>query len=857
MKDPRIENAKRSAFPHLRPLQPVIAVAALLVLILACQVIPTPPALEETPTAIQSPTRSAQTTDTPVTSPITPVNTPPGSPSPLLAPFPTPAPNFAGLELSIWQPQNDQTVFVELPLSLDEIANQEVLAGLTNNQRAFFAQNGFLILQSRENQFSDIRDRVARYHGQPYYLTTDAAYHVLHLSFSELLTALERDELRPRLLSITQSILTEVLSYIPDAEDTALELETKLAAAYLSVALKLLEPGAEIDPELEPLVMAQIDQINTANGREYSSLFPEFEDDYSAYQPLGHYAGDPQLESYYQAMTWYGRVHFLLQSANPDEPVSRIPLLITLALRRAGEETEVTAAEKWTTLNDTLTFLIGAGDDYGPLEYAGLMDQVYGANVSLLDLADQPDWVIFRRLAGNMPPPRINSTFGNWLDQLESQRGWRFIGQRFSLDAFIMQNLVYDRVGTDQNRRELPSGLDVMAALGSPAANLALDETGATSYQGYPEQMNSLQTLIAEQPIDSWLATAGNTWLFAFKAQLAQKGDEFPPYMRTPSWAYKDLNSGLAGWVELKHDTSLYVKMPEATGGGGPPVSAPPPCFVEPNPDVFYRLAYLGNSIVDGLNQRGISGDNGDDPLGLQYQLRGMLDLADRLGRFAGLAAKELSGQSLNQDDCTLVLAPLGPVEMRIRQSQMNNLFGAAETAEEMPPLPVVTTVAGAGDRVLQVATGLANRIYVAVNQDGQLQVAQGGVSSYYEFSQPRPDRLSDQVWRQLLTPSNPELPSWTAGFLLPGGVPIDVLAFRLGDTYRITSEGNKLNMRTETSLSAQSVYQLQAGEYVIIMDGPVQAAGFTWWKFALSHDESITGWAVENPEWYRRAWGQ
>ena len=107
------------------------------------------------------------------------------------------------------------------------------------------------------------------------------------------------------------------------------------------------------------------------------------------------------------------------------------------------------------------------------------------------------------------------------------------------------------------------------------------------------------------------------------------------------------------------------------------------------------------------------------------------------------------------------------------------------------------------------------------------------------------------------LTPSNPEALPWTANYLLPGGIPVDVLAFRVGDTYRITPEGDKLNMRAATSLNASLVYQLQTGDYVIIVDGPTQAAGFTWWKLELAMDPSVSAWAVENPAWYERAWGQ
>ena len=76
--------------------------------------------------------------------------------------------------------------------------------------------------------------------------------------------------------------------------------------------------------------------------------------------------------------------------------------------------------------------------------------------------------------------------------------------------------------------------------------------------------------------------------------------------MGTEAWAYKDLNSALGSWAELKHDTALYTKMPESAGGGGPPSSGPAPGYIEANPEVFYRLAYVAETIAAGLTERGM-----------------------------------------------------------------------------------------------------------------------------------------------------------------------------------------------------------------------------------------------------------
>ena len=48
----------------------------------------------------------------------------------------------------------------------------------------------------------------------------------------------------------------------------------------------------------------------------------------------------------------------------------------------------------------------------------------------------------------------------------------------------------------------------------------------------------------------------------------------------------------------------------------------------------------------------------------------------------------------------------------------------------------------------MEAAVGYLNRIYVVVPLGDKLQIAQGGVFTYYEFLQPRNDRLTDEAWR-------------------------------------------------------------------------------------------------------------
>ncbi len=642
---------------------------------------------------------------------------------------------FAATNLAAWQPHPYSGIDYSLPFDLSQIVNPQVITGLTDEQRALLVQNGCVVIPSQEAQFKDIRDGVSKHHGQPYFLTTDAAFHAVHLTFDYLLKGLEREQLRPGMIAITQALLDEVLSFRPNVEGTTIESDTRLSVAYLSVALKLFEPEAEIDPSVANLVSQQVEQILAGAGRENSALIPSFEDDYGAYKPVGHYAGDPELEQYFRGMTWFGRVHFNLFENNPAFVPSRAPLIITLALRRAPVQMH-SAAEAWATIHEVLTFLIGPTDDAGPIEYAALMDQVYGDSLTPEELADDALWQTFLSMGQQIPAPQINSTFVDWVDPgMEEERGWRFLGQRFTLDGFIFQNLVFDKVEPmGEKRRLFPTGLDVMAAMGSRPALDALDAMGETAYPNYLEQMAILQDAVQAQPEEQWLNRFYEGWLFTFFPILASKEGGYPSYMQTDIWGLKDLNTALGSWAELKHDTVLYTKMPEAAGGGGPPSSGPAPGYVEPNPDVFYRLATLTQILIDGPSQRDMLavGQGGSfSALSLGGLEREMNRLSERLYRFGDIAAKELAGEALDEEDLEAIQGCLGLIECLMEDDRSG-------TQTELPAVPVIAAVAGGGsldDRVLEVGVGYVDRIYVIVPVDGICRLLKGAFSRIMNFS--------------------------------------------------------------------------------------------------------------------------
>ena len=302
---------------------------------------------------------------------------------------------FADAALSTYQPAPYAGKLDALPINLGQVGNPAVIAGLTAQQKQFLSQNGFVVIQAGDTQFKDLRQTISLDQGQPYYLTTDAAYHALHKTFDDLLSSLERQYMRVVLGKLLQAEYDKINDYAKAAAQAPLAQDIELSRNYLAVAIKLLSPDQTLDPQVEQAIAAQIGQIMAYGGKADSLLIPGLTDDYGAYRPVGHYAGIPELEDYFRCMSWLGRAAFKFK--DPDVPgltPSRAPLIMTLALREASVDQEP-AYKVWTSLSEVVNFMVGPSDDPGPVELNALMEQVYGKTPALADLADEGKWGTF------------------------------------------------------------------------------------------------------------------------------------------------------------------------------------------------------------------------------------------------------------------------------------------------------------------------------------------------------------------------------------------------------------------------------------------------------------------------------
>jgi hypothetical protein len=473
---------------------------------------------------------------------------------------------------------------------------------------------------------------------------------------------------------------------------------------------------------------------------------------------------------------------FRLKTKQPEtgRAETRSALLLIYALRRA-EVNGQPALTAWADLYSPTVFFVGRSDDLTVLQYVEVMDAVYGENAALTTLTDETLLSTFIEEAYKLPPPKIlGIVIADTDDVTLATKGLRFMGQRFVPDAYIFRQLIYRNVGTRDHRRGLPKGLDLLAAMGSERAYLILDEMGDTGYENYPQQMEKAQAWLAGLSLQEWTETLYNSWLYCFHPLLAVPGEGYPAFMQSSAWVDKQLNTALGSWAELKHDTILYAKQVYAEMGGGPPPPepVPPRGYVEPVPQFYARLAALTVMTQEGLGSRGLLSEL--DSSSLQR-------LEELARSFQVMAEKELRGEPLTEEEYHLIRFYGGELEtltMAAADTDTEEPF-APRYMEEEPQAAVIADVATDPDPdsdgipnpvVLEEAVGRVNEIHVVVPvvvEDGTiyLQVAKGGVFSYYEFTQPAQDRLTDEQWRQMLDEGQaPPLPQWTNSFFTSKG---------------------------------------------------------------------------------------
>lgn len=615
---------------------------------------------------------------------------------------------------------------------LSSLMNLNQFGGLSDEAKQKLAQNLFVVTGRYGNEFFELYED-NRYFQIPNFVTVDSLMHTYHLYFSLLLNRTEKNELAPKLAELSRAMLAASEKQYEQLKGTQWKDAALRNVVFFSVAASLQEPLIQLPDYAADMAAQECSAIYAASGIDISELTGDFLD-YSQFKPRGYYEGDETLERYFRAMMWYGQINF----TQKNDSLNRSALLMTLAMLDTDFDT-------WEKIYTVTSFFAGASDDLGYYEYEPAIEEAYGGIPGAYTLAtDEKAYARFVELVGQMDPPAINSipVWEGTEDIPELKKGFRFMGQRFTIDASVMQQLVYSAVDENSSgeKRLLPDTLDMPAALGSDTALDLLTRQGETDYPGYSENMAQLRQSIRNAPEGLWSASLYASWLYTLNPLLEGKGAGYPSFMRSSEWQKKSLESYAGSFTELKHDTVLYSKQVMAEMGGGPQEKIDDRGYVEPETEVYRRFQELAQQTMDGLEGYGmLSADEKENLSRLEELAASLLTISE----------KELRGEVLTDEEYELIRAYGGTLEHLWDEAVKDKADSEWYGTQEMPSALVTDIATDPNGRVLQIATGRPSVIYVIVPVDGTLRLASGTVFDFYQFEQPLSDRMTDTEWRQ------------------------------------------------------------------------------------------------------------
>lgn len=410
----------------------------------------------------------------------------------------------------------------------------------------------------------------------PVFVSADSILHAMHRTYDDTLLTIERERLVGQLSDSLDAMLAAkglIADYPPEVQADALR--------YLEVARGLLDARKD-----DPLVA----QLTAAAGMiEITPWGEKRAEDASQFKPRGHYTRG--LENYFRAMMWLGRVDNRLVTVEGGKTIlHRRELLGAMALGRLSEE----ATRPLDEIDRVVGAFVGPEDslDAGGLRaiLAKLGATTPAAVAKLSDealiaaLQEAPEQRILSHLISYHPE---DGPFVMPVSHL-------LLGQRYTVDSHVLSQVVY---GPLAEKRMMPDPLDVAyAGLGNDEALPLLPGLQG----GYAKALVRMRKLVDRYPKEYWEGTLYTRWVQALRTLSEGEAQGRPA---TEAWDHRVLNTQLASWAELRHDTILYAKQSYTAMA----MCAFPDAWVEPNPafwDATEGYATMAVGLIDSLELR-------------------------------------------------------------------------------------------------------------------------------------------------------------------------------------------------------------------------------------------------------------
>jgi hypothetical protein len=507
------------------------------------------------------------------------------------------------------------------------------------------------------------------------------------------------------------------------------------------------KPNQAADAKLSDIVKKEIDKCESHLERQNSLIFDPQDDkvnkhsiDYTQFNPRGHYTRSEELKKYFKGMMWFGLNYF--NTGKETDMVQALLITDILYTTKAGEKRLI---DLWQDIYEPTAFYVGTSNDLGPVDLHSIIEQVWGKSYSVNDFTETNKL----KKAADMA------------EGISNEPQFRFMGQRYIPDSEILQAL------SSWPERPFPKGLDIMAVMGSNLAKgLLLDDfKEGENWEKYPDILQKLTAQFGNYSEKEWKQNLYYNWFWCLKSLLdLDKSYKYPFFMNNDAWGLKSVNSVLASWAELRHDTILYGAQSGAECGDGEEwVPDPTKGFVEPNYLFFSRLEEMIGFTHGGLKKRDLL------PKGMGEKFDKFRNLVKRL---KDISLKELQGKPVSLEEHDFIMnygAELEALSISVSYDDFQGSWFEL-TNEVERNMAIIADVHTSQDSCLEEGVGPAFDIYTVVEVEGFLKLTRGAVFSYYEFTHPSSDRLTDEKWQKMIKEKRqPALPHWVQVYMSSG----------------------------------------------------------------------------------------
>jgi hypothetical protein len=622
------------------------------------------------------------------------------------------------------------------------IVNTHKFKNLNGKYMDKLAQNNFVISDTGYLQLFHVYEQ-NNYNDMPSFVTTDLFLQAFHIYMSFALKKLEQEKFIPALKELTLSLYEASMS-LTKSEDAEIKQMAKYNAAFYAISYTLLTgENLKVPDEYKEDYDDEVHKATAATQDNATSKFLDGEImHYSLFKPRGHYTRKPEMEAYFKAMMWLQKAYFC------RDKTSHLKQSIFMA--------NLLKLDVYASIFEPTALLMGEPNNLSIMDIAQFLKSeniedmsvaLNAENVEKVDkmLAALSERIIIKPKSPATCPDKIN-----------------FMPQRYMIDNEVLQEMA----DTSSNaKRIFPKGLDVFSAFGSASASDALNNfyKEKEKWSKYPEEMAKLQKKFNN--FDGWNKSVYNKWIESLLA-LQKRDKSYPAFMKTKAWDYKNLNTSLASWAELKHDVILYADQPGVAEGGDGGLILPDPDvevgYVEPNILFWNKLGELIALTKNTLDKHSLL--YGD----LETKATEMQDFVNFL---IGVSKKELAKKPLSAEEYKRIKDIGSAVEnftLDIFEAEnehsYNNIRGWWQVKGPDRSIAVVADIyTHPAKGILHVATGKANEIYVIVEINGYLYLTRGATFSYYEFVMPKGTRLTDEEWQEMEEDKSkcPAAPEW------------------------------------------------------------------------------------------------